>query len=138
LLPRLVASILSRETAQNLTGSKRYSLPNFPRGRQCRRPLAAALGRDDFESGSDSKSGWFEATLISQFPARCAAVVAACALGFLGVVLFRLWVAASFFWRCIFLQLFAVQAALGAIPIECAVLIRQAEFEIPYPALLSP
>lgn len=57
---------------------------DFESGRRGRRLIAAALGHDDFESESDSKSELFALLSSSQFTARCAAVVAACGLA-LGV-----------------------------------------------------
>ncbi|MDY3027107.1 MAG: hypothetical protein SOR74_09400 [Candidatus Faecivicinus sp.] len=65
----MVAAILSRIATQNLPWFEAIFGSHLPArcaavvaacalGRQGRRPIAAALGHDDFESGSDSKSGF--------------------------------------------------------------------------------
>ena len=53
-------------------------------GGRCPLTIAAALGRGDFESGSDSKSRLYREGGCAQFSSRCAAVVAACAFCWCG------------------------------------------------------
>ena len=110
LLLCLGGTILNREAIQNLGCTGREVVPNFPvaappwwrlapfvgaaggarrrllprLGGRCPQTIAAALGRDDFESGSDSKSRLYREGGCAQFSSRCAAVVAACAFCWCG------------------------------------------------------